>query len=69
MKIIEIKDYGDRTIIWKKHLQSVRYWFAEIEGHNAFLRMNNFPEEPLYTLISNNMIKDYDDLPVNWVIE
>jgi len=69
MKIIGITDYSDRTILWKKHELNIRYWFADIDGKAVFLRMNNFPDEPLYTLISKNVIKDYDDLPQNWIVE
>lgn len=69
MKIIGITDYSDRMILWKKHELNIRYWFAELDGNAVFLRMNNFPDEPLYTIISKNVIKDYDDLPQNWIIE
>lgn len=69
LKIIAIADYSDRTILWKKRKLNIKYWFAKLDGNTAFLRMNNFPDESLYTLISQNVIKDYDDLPQNWILE
>ncbi|WP_313531983.1 hypothetical protein [Sphingobacterium multivorum] len=33
------------------------------------LRMNNFPEEPLYTLINGLDITDLEDKPTGWNLE
>ena len=69
MKIVDITDFSDKLILWKKHELGLRYWYSEIDGDILFLRMNNFPDEPLYTLISKKTIRDYDDLPDRWVLE
>jgi len=39
---------------------------AEVEGHLCKLRMNDFPEEPLYTLIVGGEELNIDDVPVGW---
>ena len=43
-------------------------WEAEAEGETIALRMNNFPEEPLYTLTTNAQSLDIDDAPPDWEI-
>lgn len=69
MRILSIKKYFDQVIRWKKHGQDTVYWFSEIGGDLVFLRMNNFPEEPLYTFISKSEVRDFNDLPEKWIVE
>lgn len=56
-------------IIWQQHPSSQKCWIASIGDRTLYLRMNNFPEEPMYTLISSAMIEDFDDLPDKWILE
>jgi hypothetical protein len=56
-------------IVWKKHPQSNRYFYIENEGVIIFLRINNFPEEPFYTLINEMDIIDIEDKPKQWFLE
>ena len=51
------------SIIWNKHPEDVRFWYSSWKEETIYLRINNFPEESLYTLISKNRIVDIDDLP------
>jgi hypothetical protein len=43
-------------------------WKAMHNGQKCELVMNNFPEEPLYTLKCGNETLDLDDSPAGWII-
>jgi len=44
-------------------------WDAQVNEHQCTLMMNNFPEEPLYTVSVDGRLLDLDDAPGQWVIE
>ena len=69
MGIVDIDDYRNKTISWKQHRDSKRYWLASIDDETVFLRMNNFPDEPLYSLITKSSIRDFEDLPECWILD
>ena len=40
---------------------------AEVHGHECFIRVNDFPDEPLYTLlVDGEEVRDMDEWPVGW---
>jgi hypothetical protein len=45
------------------------YWSATVNGHDCSLRMNDFPDEPLYTVAVEGVSIDIDDAPLMWSIE
>lgn len=54
---------------WKPLLESERDFVSDIyEKEECFLRMNNFPEEPLWTLFYKGESIDFDDTPPKWNI-
>ncbi|MCS4167681.1 hypothetical protein D3C81_1563860 [compost metagenome] len=57
------------TILWKKHPEIGYYYYNEEYDKLILLRMNNFPEEPLYTLINGLDITDLEDKPTGWNLE
>ena len=58
-----------KKIFWKKHETDKRY-FYHYEGDKVILlRINNFPEEPLYTIINGLDILDMEDRPKEWKLE
>jgi hypothetical protein len=57
-------------IFWKNHPSYHRYYYTSSEADGLILlRMNNFPDEPLYTLINGLSILDLEDLPSGWNLE
>lgn len=58
-----------KSIFWQKHPSARRFFYAINDGKVLLLRLNNFPEEPLYTFISELEIIDFDDAPSLWVID
>ena len=57
------------SIVWQQHRQNSRYFYIEREEKIILLRVNNFPDEPLYTLIDGLYIIDIDDKPDNWLLQ
>jgi len=55
-------------IFWKKHPENERYYYFEKNNKIILLRINNFPDEPLYTLINELKITDIDDKPTGWIL-
>ena len=57
------------TIFWKKHPEIGYYYYNEEYDKLILLRMNNFPVEPLFTLINGLDITDLEDKPTGWNLE
>ena len=58
----------DISISWTK-TESVEFAYeAFYAGARLNIRMNDFPKEPLYTLIINGVIgESFDDWPFSWI--
>jgi len=54
-------------IVWHK-LRGEPGWTSKVEGEECILVMNDFPEEPLYTLKWRDNRLDLDDAPNCWQI-
>jgi hypothetical protein len=55
----------DEDIVWKKGLLSG--WSSSHKGHRLKLRLNNFPDEPMWTFFVNGrQIVHFDDCPGSW---
>lgn len=66
---MENKDLILSDIFWKKHPHNERYYYLQNKDKFILLRINDFPDEPLYTLINGIDIMDIDDKPVGWKLE
>ena len=62
------KQYYEDKIVWKNHQSNRRYYYTYYNDQLLLLRMNNFPDEPLYTFICELIIEDFDDLPKTWTL-
>jgi hypothetical protein len=54
-------------IRWKK--VAVGRWEAQVDQHACVLTMNDFPDEPLFTVAIDGQHLDIDDPPKTWTIE
>ena len=57
------------SIYWQKIPSNERYFYMKDNGKIVLLRINNFPDEPLYTLINGIDIIDIEDKPSGWRLE
>lgn len=62
------KELIKRSIYWQRHPVSEKYFFAYHDEQLLLLRLNNFPDEPLLTLIKQLDIIDIEETPEDWVI-
>lgn len=64
---MKIVNYLAENIDWKRTTDSQYPFAAEFEGEKCIVRLNDFPDEHLYTLIVNGKeTVSFDDWSVNW---
>lgn len=61
-----INNYLDEEIIWKRAKDPRFPFSASYDGQTLILRLNDFPAEHLYTLITDGAEVDFDDWPAKW---
>jgi len=63
----------DKSVAWEKNPNTDADNFpfkANVDSKSWKLRINDFPDEPMYTLfIENKAIITFDDRPDTWVIQ
>ena len=57
------------NIVWKRHPNNLKYFFAEFCNRIILLRINNFPDEPLLTIIDGFEVLDVEERPLSWDFE
>jgi hypothetical protein len=63
----KITNYQAKNIVWKRTADPLYPFAAELEGERYVIRLNDFPDEHLYTLIVNgNEIVSFDDWSAKW---
>ncbi len=63
----KVTDYLAEKIVWRKTADPKHPYMAEVEGEKCVIRLNDFPDEHLYTLIVNEVeIADFDDWSAQW---
>ena len=64
---LDIFKYFNKKILWQK-TDDVEFPYVSIEENEDMkIRLNDFPEEAMYSLfINNDFICDFDDFPINW---
>ena len=65
--VASVRDLLKVRIVWKRVVPG--RWGATVEGVACSLRMNDFPDEPLYTVSALGEEIDLDDAPQSWRIE
>ena len=64
-----IEELLTKSIYCQNHSTNKRYFFAIDNSELILLRLNDFPDEPLLTLIKGKEILDIDDTPLQWIIQ
>jgi len=64
----ELKRLFTQKIVWKRSMKSNVEFIACIDGEESTLRINDFPDEPFFTLIFKGNGYDFDDAPKLWEI-
>ena len=65
--VTKVQNYLAEKIDWQKSADPLRPYVATFEGEKCVIRLNDFPDEHLYTLIVNEVeIADFSDWPEQW---
>lgn len=64
----DLKELFKKKIIWQEVTSGGVEFIAEVDGIKCELRMNDFPDEPLYTIRYKGMQMDFNDAPSIWDI-
>jgi len=57
----------DRPVLWRRTGKGEFPYVATVAGQDWLIRINDFPVEPMYTLlIDGREVGDFDDWPGGW---
>lgn len=63
----KVADYLAEKLVWRKTADAAYPYEAEHEGERCVIRVNDFPDEHLYTLIVDGVeVKDFDNWSGVW---
>lgn len=65
---MELNELINTDIRWNASCYSTYHFESKFKGESCYLRMNDFPDEPLYTLFYKGESVDIDDSPSGWTI-
>jgi hypothetical protein len=64
---ISLDDYLDIDVTWSKTNGPMVLWRARVGAENWIVRVNDFPEEHLYTLyVNDEELGSFDEWPHQW---
>ncbi|MCP3141517.1 hypothetical protein [Pyxidicoccus xibeiensis] len=60
-------DFIKRKLSWAKTTDPLHPFRAQVDGHTLTVRLGDFPEESMYTLlVDGQSIVEFDDWPKSW---
>ncbi|MCB9475279.1 MAG: hypothetical protein H6684_12800 [Deltaproteobacteria bacterium] len=66
--MIEAKSLLNHSLEWQPSLREGWDWEVIFGDTLCLLRMNDYPDEPLYTVFASGDSHDFDDKPTSWEI-
>lgn len=67
-EVVKPQNWLEEQVIWVKGIDPEYPFSAEARGKKCVLRLNDFPEENLYTLlVDGEEVAAFDDWPKPWV--
>ncbi|MDH3605247.1 MAG: hypothetical protein OEU26_37115 [Candidatus Tectomicrobia bacterium] len=64
----EVKNYFEEKMVWKPSSSSIYPYIGNLGGVQCLIRLNDFPDDYLYTLIVDDReIASFDDWPQHWI--
>ena len=64
----KISELFTKSIIWQSVKDEKGKWHTNFNGERYELHINDFPDEPLYTITFKEEAMDFDDKPTMWFI-
>jgi hypothetical protein len=63
----KVKNYLEKKVDWQQGMSPLYPYVADFEGQKYLIRINDFPDESLYTLLVNDKeVVSFDDWPKHW---
>jgi len=63
----KVRNYLEEKIVWKQSINPLYPYVADFQGERCLIRINDFPDDNLYTLIVNDReVASFDDWPKPW---
>lgn len=63
----KVVDYLAETLVWRKTADPKHPYVTECDGDRFVIRVNDFPDDHLYTLFANDVkLADFDEWPSHW---
>ena len=65
--VTKVQNYLAEKISWRKNGDPLHPYIANLDGEKCVIRLNDFPDEHLYTLLVNDVeIANFSDWPEQW---
>ena len=62
-----VTDYLAEELVWRKTADPEHPYETELDGEKCVIRVNDFPDDHLYTLMVNGVeVVDFDDWSAQW---
>ena len=63
----QVQNYLEETIVWERSTDPQYPYFVELDGERCVVRLNDFPDDHLYTLLVDDAeVTSFDDWPESW---
>jgi hypothetical protein len=63
----KVQNYLEEKLVWLRSSDPHYPYHAEFDGERCVLRLNDFPEDHLYTLLVDHVeVTSFDDWPEQW---
>lgn len=61
------QNYLEEKLLWQRGTDPQYPYVAEFDGEQFVVRLNDFPDDQLYTLFVNDVeLTSFDDWPEHW---
>jgi len=65
-KVTELGDLLSEVLAWERTGNPEYPYQTVFQGTNCFIRINDFPQESLYSLIAGDQEFNFDEWPSHW---
>lgn len=63
----KVQNYLEEKLVWRRSSDPLHPYVAEFDGEQCVLRLNDFPDDHLYTLVVDQVeVTSFDDWPQRW---
>jgi hypothetical protein len=63
----KVENYLEEKVAWKASVDPIYPYEAELNREKLVIRLNDFPDESLYTLIvDDEEVVNFNDWPARW---